>query len=197
MSDDAGRLLLQRSTRIFVFDTAAVTERCLADGIASAILSGNGRVVWAVANDARLLKIDGIPVPPPKSSAARPISASTRALSIPAPSPRFPPSAFGSDVTRPVIAEAAGEHSPFDFPESSVRVWSRTRTGTDWSPPPVPRTPAKCASQLIVLPGSALDPDCGTARRSGSGMLAIGARGATQVRGKDGVHPEIVGPGSS
>ena len=24
-------------------------------------------------------------------------------------------------------------------------------------------------------------------------MLAIGARGATQVRGKDGVHPEIVG----
>jgi hypothetical protein len=27
----------------------------------------------------------------------------------------------------------------------------------------------------------------------GFGMLAIGARGATQVRGKDGVHPEIVG----
>jgi hypothetical protein len=28
--------------------------------------------------------------------------------------------------------------------------------------------------------------------RAGFGMLASGARGATQVRGKDGVHPEIV-----
>jgi hypothetical protein len=27
---------------------------------------------------------------------------------------------------------------------------------------------------------------------AGFGMLAIGARGAIQVRGKDGVHPEIV-----
>ena len=34
-------------------------------------------------------------------------------------------------------------------------------------------------------------------RWRGFGMLAIGARGATQVRGKDGVHPEIVGQSSS
>jgi hypothetical protein len=31
-----------------------------------------------------------------------------------------------------------------------------------------------------------------THRWPGFGMLAIGARGATQVRGKDGVHPEFV-----
>ena len=33
---------------------------------------------------------------------------------------------------------------------------------------------------------------CPTRILAGFGMLAIGARGATQVRGKDGVHPEIV-----
>jgi hypothetical protein len=36
-----------------------------------------------------------------------------------------------------------------------------------------------------------------THRLPGFGTLAIGARGATRVRGKDGVHPEIVGPCSS
>ena len=56
------------------------------------------------------------------------------------------------------------------------------------------------------LPGSyglRLLAGCGQPRprlfqhRSHFGMLAIGARGATQVRGKDGVHPEIVRHSSS
>jgi hypothetical protein len=42
-------------------------------------------------------------------------------------------------------------------------------------------------------PGAVRQPDAQFARGidAGFGMLTIGARGATQVRGKDGVHPEI------
>ncbi len=182
LSDDGSTAMYVQDGHVFVAPTDGSGPHALGiDGVTSAVLSGDGKVVYASTSVGRLIKIDagtgrqteiigrtpflanggyvdaglvatigGIALSETSLQGTPPLNPwlgnltmwmGNRKVPVFAVSPtevRFlVPWDMPASAQASVLAEVAGEHSPFDFPQTTIGVWRDGRAGAvahqDWS----------------------------------------------------------------